>query len=71
MLETAIKKGLFKTYKAYLKGLYSSMQRELAAFDTVILFASSSGITAIVSQLLNLIKRIRDGKAVTKKIEVV
>jgi hypothetical protein len=43
----------------------------LAAFETVILFAGGSGITAIVSQLLNLIKRMRDGKAVTKKIEVV
>ncbi|KAE8450243.1 hypothetical protein EG329_006670 [Mollisiaceae sp. DMI_Dod_QoI] len=71
VLETAIEKGPFKTYRAYIEGPYGGMQRELAAFDTVILFAGGSGITAIVSQLLNLIKRMRDGKAVTKKIEVV
>ncbi|RDL41062.1 Ferredoxin reductase-like, C-terminal NADP-linked [Venustampulla echinocandica] len=71
VLETAIEKGPFKTYRAYLEGPYGGMQRELAAFDTVVLFAGGSGITAIVSQLLNLIKRMRDGKAVTKKIEVV
>jgi predicted ferric reductase len=71
VLETAIEKGPLKTYRAYLEGPYGGMQRELAAFDTVILFAGGSGITAIVSQLLNLIKRMRDGKAVTKKIEVV
>jgi predicted ferric reductase len=71
VLETAIEKGPFKTYRAYLEGPYGGMQRELAAFETVILFAGGSGITAIVSQLLNLIKRMRDGKAVTKKIEVV
>ena len=71
VLNTAIEKGPFKTYRAYLDGPYGGMQRELAAFDTVILFGGGSGITAIVSQLLNLIKRMRDGKAVTKKIEVV
>lgn len=71
VLETAIEKGPFKTYRAYLEGPYGGMQRELAAFETVILFAGGSGITAIVSQLLNLIKRMRDGKAVTKHIEVV
>ncbi|KAK6599724.1 ferric reductase like transmembrane component [Botrytis cinerea] len=71
VLETATHNGPFKTYRAYLDGPYGGMQRELAAFDTVILFAGGSGITAIVSQLLNLIKRMRDGKAVTQKIEVV
>jgi predicted ferric reductase len=71
VLDTAIEKGPFKTYRAYLDGPYGGMQRELAAFDTVILFAGGSGITAIVSQLLNLIKRMRDGKAVTRKVEVV
>jgi predicted ferric reductase len=71
VLETAIEKGPFKTYRAYLEGPYGGMQRELAAFETVILFAGGSGITAIVSQLLNLIKRMRDGKAVTKHIQVV
>lgn len=71
VLNTAIEKGPLKTYRAYLDGPYGGMQRELAAFETVILFAGGSGITAIVSQLLNLIKRMRDGKAVTKRIEVV
>ncbi len=71
VLETAIEKGPFKTYRAYLDGPYGGMQRELAAFDTVVLLAGGSGITAIVSQLLNLIKRMRDGKAVTKNIQVV
>jgi predicted ferric reductase len=71
LLNTAIEKGPFKTYRAYLEGPYGGMQRELAAFETVILIAGGSGITAIVSQLLNLIKRMRDGKAVTRKIEVI
>lgn len=71
VLDTAIEKGPFKTYRAYLEGPYGGMQRELAAFETVVLIAGGSGITAIVSQLLNLIKRMRDGKAVTKKIEVI
>ena len=71
VLDTAVENGPFKTYRAYVDGPYGGMQRELAAFETVILFAGGSGITAIVSQLLNLIKRMRDGKAVTKKIEVV
>jgi hypothetical protein len=71
VLDTATEKGPFKTYRAYLDGPYGGMQRELAAFDTVILFAGGSGITAIVSQLLNLIKRMRDGKAVTRNVRVV
>lgn len=71
VLDTAIANGPLKTYRAYLEGPYGGMQRELAAFETVILFAGGSGITAIVSQLLNLIKRMRDGKAVTQKIEVI
>jgi predicted ferric reductase len=71
VLNTAIANGPLKTYRAYLEGPYGGMQRELAAFETVILFAGGSGITAIVSQLLNLIKRMRDGKAVTQKIEVI
>jgi predicted ferric reductase len=71
VLDMAIEKGPFKTYRAYLDGPYGGMQREMAAFETVIFIAGGSGITAVVSQLLNLIKRMRDGKAVTRKIEVV
>ncbi|KAH8662075.1 ferric reductase like transmembrane component [Xylariales sp. PMI_506] len=71
VLETAIEKGPFHTYRAYLDGPYGGMRRELAAFDTCILIAGGSGITSLMSQLLNLIKRMRDGKAITKKIVVV
>ncbi|KAJ5825223.1 hypothetical protein N7474_002361 [Penicillium riverlandense] len=61
----------YKTYTALLEGPYGGMQREMAAFDDVIFFAGGSGITAIASQLLDLIKKIRDGKAVTKSVRVV
>jgi len=43
----------------------------MASFNHVIFFAGGSGITAIASQLLDLIKRMRDGKAVAKTIRVV
>ncbi|KAI2463300.1 ferric reductase like transmembrane component [Annulohypoxylon bovei var. microspora] len=71
VLDTAIEKGPFHTYRAYLDGPYGGMRRELAAFDTCILIAGGSGVTALMSQLLNLIKRMRDGKAITKKVVVV
>ncbi|KAI6782533.1 Ferric/cupric reductase transmembrane component-like protein [Emericellopsis cladophorae] len=71
VLETAIEKGPFHTYRAFLDGPYGGMRRDLAAFDTCILIAGGSGITALMSQLLNLIKRMRDGKAITRKIVVV
>ncbi|EAA35649.1 hypothetical protein GE21DRAFT_419 [Neurospora crassa] len=71
VLETAIEKGPFHTYRAFLDGPYGGMRRDLAAFDTCILIAGGSGITSLMSQLLNLIKRMRDGKAITKKIVVV
>ncbi|KAH9888601.1 ferric reductase like transmembrane component [Xylariomycetidae sp. FL2044] len=71
VLQTAIDKGPFHTYRAYLDGPYGGMRRELAAFDTCILIAGGSGVTALMSQLLNLIKRMRDGKAITKKVVVV
>jgi predicted ferric reductase len=71
VLETAIEKGPFHTYRAFLDGPYGGMRRDLAAFDTCILIAGGSGITALMSQLLNLIKRMRDGKAITKKVVVV
>ncbi|KAJ3515861.1 hypothetical protein NM208_g14919 [Fusarium decemcellulare] len=71
VLDTAIEKGPFHTYRAFLDGPYGGMRRDLAAFDTCILIAGGSGITALMSQLLNLIKRMRDGKAITKKVVVV
>ena len=60
-----------KDYTALIDGPYGGMRRELASFDTVILFAGGSGITAIVSHLLDLIKKMRDSKAVTKQVHLV
>ncbi|GJN69268.1 hypothetical protein PLICBS_003316 [Purpureocillium lilacinum] len=71
VLETALAKGPFHTYRAFLDGPYGGMRRDLAAFDTCILIAGGSGITSLMSQLLNLIKRMRDGKAITRKVVVV
>ncbi|KKY25448.1 putative metalloreductase transmembrane component [Phaeomoniella chlamydospora] len=69
--DTSLAKGPYKTYRAFIDGPYGGMQRELASFDHVIFFAGGSGITALASQLLDLIKRIRDGKAVTKQVHVI
>ncbi|KXH25410.1 ferric reductase like transmembrane component [Colletotrichum nymphaeae SA-01] len=71
VLNMAIERGPFHTYRAFLDGPYGGMRRDLAAFDTCILIAGGSGITALMSQLLNLIKRMRDGKAITRKVVVV
>ena len=71
VLDTAVKKGPYKTYRAYIEGPYGGMQRQMASFDQVIFFAGGSGITAIASQLLDLIKRMRDGKATTTKVHVI
>ena len=69
--DTALEKGPYKTYRAFIDGPYGGMHREMASFDQVIFFAGGSGITAIASQLLDLIKRMRDGKAVTTVVRVV
>ncbi|KAL8868012.1 MAG: hypothetical protein Q9174_005274, partial [Haloplaca sp. 1 TL-2023] len=71
VLNAAIDNGPMHTYRAFIDGPYGGMQRELASFDTVILFAGGSGITAIFSHLLDLIKKMRDSKAVTKQVHVV
>lgn len=71
VLDTAVKKGAYKTYRAFVEGPYGGMQRQMASFDQVVFFAGGSGITAIASQLLDLIKRMRDGKATTSKVHVV
>ncbi len=68
---SAIEKGPYKTYRAFIDGPYGGMQREMASFDQVVFFAGGSGITAIASQLLDLIKRMRDGKAVTQTVRVI
>ncbi|KAL2356641.1 ferric reductase NAD binding domain-containing protein [Cryomyces antarcticus] len=71
VLESAIERGPWHTYRAFIDGPYGGMQRRMEAFDHVVLVAGGSGITAIASQLLDLIKRMRDGKAVTKSVQVV
>lgn len=71
VLDSAMERGPRSTYRAFVDGPYGGMQRDMASFETVVLFAGGSGITAIVSQLLDLIKKMRDGKAMTKRIRVV
>lgn len=67
----ALEYGPYKTWTAFLEGPYGGMRREMAAFDDVVFFAGGSGITAIASQLLYLIKKIRDRKAVTKSVRII
>ncbi|KAJ5339321.1 hypothetical protein N7452_006049 [Penicillium brevicompactum] len=71
VFQKALEHGPYKTYSAFVEGPYGGMQREMAAFDDVVFFAGGSGITAIASQLLDLIKKIRDGKAITKSVRVI
>lgn len=71
VLQKALEHGPWHTYRAFIDGPYGGMQRRIEAFDDVVLIAGGSGITAIVSQLLTLIKKMRDGKAVTCKIHVI
>ncbi|KGO68097.1 Riboflavin synthase-like beta-barrel [Penicillium italicum] len=71
VFQKALEHGPYRTYSAFVEGPYGGMQREMAAFDDVIFFAGGSGITAIASQLLDLIKKIRDGKAITKSVKVI
>lgn len=69
--DTAVKKGPYKTYRSFIEGPYGGMQRQMSSFDQVIFFAGGSGITAIASQLLDLVKRMRDGKATTRSVHVI
>ncbi|KAI9656690.1 MAG: hypothetical protein M1831_004600 [Alyxoria varia] len=71
VLDTALEKGPWHSYRAFIDGPYGGVHRSLEAFDTIILIAGGSGITALISHLLDLIKRMRDGKAVTKKIHII
>ncbi|KAF1929255.1 uncharacterized protein M421DRAFT_61047 [Didymella exigua CBS 183.55] len=71
VVESALTHGPWHTYRTFVDGPYGGMQRRIEAFDDVVLIAGGSGITAIISQLLCLIKKMRDGKAVTRKIHVV
>jgi len=69
--QSALEHGPWHTYRAFIDGPYGGMQRRIEAFDDVVLIAGGSGITAIISQLLTLIKKMRDGKAVTRKVHVI
>ncbi|KAK3077374.1 hypothetical protein LTS18_010446 [Coniosporium uncinatum] len=69
--KSAVARGPYHSYRAFIDGPYGGMRRRMESFDTVILIAGGSGITAIASQLLALIKRMRDGKAITKTVHVV
>jgi len=71
VLRTALEHGPWHTYRAFIDGPYGGMQRRIEAFDDVVLIAGGSGITAIVSQLLSLIKKMREGKAVTRRVHVI
>ncbi|KAL3472321.1 ferric reductase NAD binding domain-containing protein [Aspergillus californicus] len=71
VLLKAVEYGPFKTWTSFLEGPYGGMRRQMAAFDDVIFFAGGSGITAIASHLLDLIKKMREGNAVTKSVRVV
>ncbi|KAK3673111.1 hypothetical protein LTR78_006951 [Recurvomyces mirabilis] len=71
VLESALDHGPWHTYQAFLDGPYGGMRRSIESFDHVVMFAGGSGITAMVSQLLDLVKRMRDGKAVTTTVQVV
>ncbi|KAL4757943.1 putative metalloreductase transmembrane component [Aspergillus foveolatus] len=71
VLRKSVEYGPFKTWTAFLEGPYGGMRRQMAAFDDVIFFAGGSGITAIASHLLDLIKKMREGKAVTKSVRVI
>lgn len=71
VLNSALEHGPWHTYRAFIDGPYGGMQRRIEAFDDVVLIAGGSGITAIISQILSLIKKMRDGKAVTRKVHVI
>lgn len=71
VVEKALEHGPWHTYRAFLDGPYGGMRRSMDSFDHVVMIAGGSGITAIVSQLLDLIKRMRDGKAVTKTVQLI
>ena len=71
VLNTAMEKGPWHNYRAFIDGPYGGVKRSIESFDHVVLIAGGSGITALISHLLDLIKRMRDGKAVTKKVQII
>lgn len=71
VLNAALDYGPWHTYRAFIDGPYGGMRRTMHSFDHVVLIAGGSGITALVSHLLDLVKRMRDGKAVTKHVHII
>ncbi|EME49640.1 hypothetical protein DOTSEDRAFT_68426 [Dothistroma septosporum NZE10] len=71
VLDSALDHGPWWTYRAFIDGPYGGMRRSMVSFDHVLLIAGGTGITAVVSHLLDLIKRMRDGKAVTKDVHLI
>ncbi|GAB7361880.1 hypothetical protein MBLNU230_g1919t1 [Neophaeotheca triangularis] len=71
VLKSALDHGPWHTYRTFIDGPYGGMARSLDSFDHVVLLAGGSGVTAVISHLLDLIKRMRDGKAVTKTVQVI
>lgn len=71
VLKNALDHGPWHTYRTFIDGPYGGMSRSLDSFDHVVLLAGGSGVTAVISHLLDLIKRMRDGKAVTKTVQVI
>lgn len=69
--DSAVQKGPQKTYRSFIEGPYGGMQRQMSSFDQVIFFAGGSGITSIASQLVDLVKRMRDCKATTRSVHVI
>lgn len=71
VLDSALDHGPWHTYRAFIDGPYGGVRRAMHSFDHVVLIAGGSGITALVSHLLDLVKRMRDGRAVTKEVHIV
>lgn len=71
VLQAAVENGPWHSYRAFLDGPYGGMSRNLYAFDHVVMIAGGSGITALTSHLLDLIKKMRDGKATTRRIHII
>jgi len=71
LLAAASSRDLGDPFRAFLDGPYGGMSRALESFDHVLLIAGGSGITALMSQLVGLVAKMREGKSVTRSVRVV
>lgn len=71
VLDTALDNGPGHVYRAFLDGPYGGPTRSLASFERIILIAGGSGITAIVAQLLDLVRNMGEGTVATQSVELV